>query len=150
MPSWRLSPPRWEDADQCVWDRLGGRDALELSIGASGFTSSRWTVRSNEPPTVIRVWRAECTHLDRAGKRRLLRVTESHMTGVSTPSLVIFEVRPHPWTLDWLLWHLHPKGDEDTSRHRSSFHVGKLQEVSDDKLRSYVEDVIEMRIDPFV
>lgn len=150
MLSWRFDPPRWKDADRCVWDRLGGRDALELSIGASGFTSSHQTHRSSEPSTKIKVWRAECMYLDREGKRRLLRVTESHMTGVSTPSLVILEIRPNPWTLDWLLWHLNSDGDSDTSRHRSSFHVGKLQEVSDDKLRYMVEDVLEMRINPFV
>jgi hypothetical protein len=149
MPSWRFNSPEWDDADRYVWDRLGGRESLELSIGASGFTSSRWTVRSKEPPTVIRVWRAECTYRDCGGRRRLFRVTESHMTGVSTPSLVIAEVRPSPWTLDWLLWSLNPKGDADTNRHRSSFYVGRLKEISDDGLRQLVEGVLEMRTDPF-
>jgi hypothetical protein len=72
------------------------------------------------------------------------------MTGVSTPSLVIFEVRPNPWTLDWLLWVLDPKGDQDAKRHQCTFQVGRLAELTDEKLMCMAEDVVGMRVDPFV
>lgn len=147
MPHWRFNPPRWEDADRCVWDRLGGRDALELSIGASGFVSSSCKYKSDNPPISVTVQKVVCGYREQGGKRRLLGVAESHMTGAITPSIVTIDIRPVPWTLDWLLWVLNPKGDQDTRRHRCTFHVGRLADMGDERLLGMVEDVVGMRID---
>ena len=147
MPHWRFNPPLWRDADRCVWDRLGGSDAMELGICASGFTSSACTYRSGKPPITVKVLRAQCTYRGRDGKRRLLAVVESHMTGTPTLSIVLIDIRPVTWTLEWLWWMLDPEGDADTKRHRSSFHVGRLADMADERLLGMVEDVVGMRID---
>lgn len=149
MPHWRFNPPVWRDADRCVWDRLGGRDALELGICASGFNSSSCTYRVDNPPITVRVQKAVCTYREQGGKRRILGVSESHMTGSTTPAIVIVDIRPAYWTLEWLLWILNPRGDRDTKRHRSSFHVGRLADVTDERLLYMVEDVVGMRVDPW-
>lgn len=145
MLHWRLNPPIWRDADRLVWDRLGGREALRLSICASGFTSasSRYQVS-----LTVNVLRAQCEYRDR-GKRFQLGVVESHMNSQLVSSMVMVNIRPVPWTLEWLLWMLDPKGDEDTKRHRSSFHVGRLADMTDEGLRGLVEGVMEMKVDPW-
>jgi hypothetical protein len=135
--------------DQAVWDRLGGRDTLALGIGARGFMSSQSVYRTTEIPIVIKVRQAVCTYRGRHGRKRRFRVVESHMTGTITPSLVIIDIRPAYWTLEWLAWILDPNGDADPLRHRSQFYVGRLAEMSDEKLLGQVEDVVGMRINPF-
>lgn len=151
--SLRFNPHSWPDVDREVWDRLGGRDVLSLAIGASGFRSATSTYRTGtklrDTPVVIRVRQAICVYVDRNGRRRRLRIAESHMTGTVTPSLVIIDARPAHWTWEWLLWILDPNGDADTRRHRSQFYVGRLTERTDEQLRDQVEDVIGIRIDPF-
>jgi hypothetical protein len=79
-----------------------------------------------------------------------LAVVESRMTGTPTPSIasiVLIDIRPVTWTLEWLWWMLDPEGDADTKRHRSSFHVGRLVDITDERLLGMVEDVVGMRID---
>lgn len=148
-----FNPHPWPDVDQEVWDRIGGRDALVLGIGASGFRSSLSTYRTNTKlkgsPITIRVRQAVCVYVDGQGSRRQLRIVESHMTGTVTPSLVIVDIQPAQWTWEWLLWTLDPNGDADTRRHRSQFYVGRLAERTDEQLRGQVEDVIGLSIDPW-
>lgn len=139
-------PPIWRDADQCVWDRLGGRDALKLGICASRFTSC--SSKFTSPPFAVDVLRAQCEYRDR-GKRFQLGVVESYMSGQRISSVVLVNIRPVPWTLQWLLWMLDPKGDEDTRRHRSSVHVGRLANMTDERLRDMVESVVGMSVDPW-
>jgi hypothetical protein len=98
---------------------------------------------------MVRVRQAVCVYVDRDGRRRRLRIVESHMTGSVTPSLVIVDIRPAHWTWEWLVWILDPNGDADARRHRSQFYVGRLAERDDDELLAHVEDVIGMRINPF-
>lgn len=76
-------------------------------------------------------------------------VVESNMSGQRISAVVLVDIRPVPYTLHWLLWMLDPKGDEDTRRHRSSFHVGRLADMTDERLRDMVESVVGMRIDPW-
>jgi len=71
------------------------------------------------------------------------------MSGQRISAVVLVDIRPVPYTLHWLLWMLDPKGDEDTRRHRSSFHVGRLADMTDERLRDMVESVVGMRIDPW-
>ena len=96
----------------------------------------------------MNVLRAQCEYRDR-GKRFQLGVVESHMNSQLVSSMVMVNIRPVPWTLEWLLWMLDPKGDEDTKRHRCSFHVGRLADMTDELLRDIVDSVVGMRIDPW-
>jgi hypothetical protein len=148
-----LNPHPWPDVDSEVWDRLGGRDALVLGIGAIGFGSCISTYRTSTKLTkedvTIRVRQAVCAYVDRDGRRRRLRIVESHMTGSVTPSLVIVDIQPSHWTWEWLVWALNPAGDTDTRRHRHQFYVGRLTEMSDERLAGMVEDVLGVQINPF-
>jgi hypothetical protein len=97
----------------------------------------------------VRVRQAVCTYQVSRGRKHRLRVVESHMTGSFTPSLVIVDIRPAYWTLEWLLWVLDPNRDKDSSRHRSYYTVSKLVDLTDDQLLDQVEDVIGTSINPF-
>lgn len=76
-------------------------------------------------------------------------VVESHMSDQNIHSVVLVNIRPVPWTPEWLLWKLDPKGDGDKRRHRSSFNVGRLADMTDERLLDMVESVVEMRIEPW-
>lgn len=153
MFTWGSKHRTWPDADREVWDRLGGRDALSLTIGASGFAAYSSTYRTStkllDQFVTVRVRQAVCTYQVSRGRKHRLRVVESHMTGSFTPSLVIVDIRPAYWTLEWLLWVLDPNGDKDSSRHRSYYTVSKLVDLTDDQLLDQVEDVIGTSINPF-
>lgn len=145
----RINPRIWRDADRCVWDRLGGRDALKLGICASRFMSSTSRFTSSvQPPFTVDVLRAQCEYWD-SGKRFQLGVVESDMSGQLISAVVLVDIRPVPWTLQWVLWMLDPKGDEDTRRHRSSFYFGRLADMTDERLRDMVESVVGMSVDPW-
>jgi len=96
----------------------------------------------------VNVLRAQCEYRDR-GKRFQLGVVESHMNSQLVASMVIVDIRPVPWTLGWLLWMLNPWGDRDKRWHRCSFHVGRLADMTDERLRGLVEDVMGMKVDPW-
>jgi len=139
----------WEEVDELVWDPLGGRDNLVLMVGAWGFESYETTYLfgGQTAPQSICVRSAMVNYREAGGRLRRLRVTESKMTGTVSPHLVIVEIRPVPWTWEWLWWILDPKGDQDTRRHRSRFEPGRLDAIDKAKLLAFVEDVMSMRLD---
>ena len=139
----------WEEVDELVWNQLGGRDNLVLMLGAWGFESyeTTYVFGGKGGSQSIRVRSAMVNYREGGGRSRRLRITESKMTGMVSPHLVIVEIRPVPWTWEWLLWILDPKGDQDTRRHRSRFEPGRLEGMDGTKLLAFVEDVTGMRLD---
>lgn len=84
--------PSWPQADQSIFDQLGGRPLLELLAEAEGFGSSTTKVpmpSTTEPLTLNRAW-------FNLPKGRHFLFTYSNHRGLHCVS---FENRPHPRSL---------------------------------------------------
>ena len=107
-----------------IWDRLGGRDSLELWIGAEGFVS-KWDKY------------ACCTYRGLDGCRRRLAIIQDR-TGLT------IQITPAKWTQEWFKWVL------SSDRQLRFLHsYAYLHQLTDERLVQMVEDVLEMSTNPF-
>ena len=139
----------WPEGEKRVFDRLGGRDMLRLVMGARGFRTYRYTVKSES--FIITVRCATLVYTEQvSGRSRRLRVTESHISpGSTSPSMVIIEIRPVAPSLEWLRWILDRNGDWNLDKHRTCFEVGDLGRMGEEKLLKMVEEVTQTNIKIF-
>ena len=136
----------WPEGEDKVFDRLGGRDILRLVMGARGFRTYRYTVKSESFTITVRC--ATLVYTERvSGRSRRLRVTESYMSPSSTsPSMVIIGIRPVAPSLEWLRWIMDRNGDWNIDKHRACFEVGDLERMGEEKLLKIVEEVTQTNI----
>lgn len=136
----------WPEGEEKVFDRLGGRDMLRLVMGARGFRTYRYTVKSESFTITVRC--ATLVYTESVSKRsRRLRVTESYLSpGSTSPCMVIIEIRPVAPSLEWLRWIMDRNGDWNLDKHRTCFEVGDLERMGEEKLLKMVEEVTQTDI----
>ena len=122
---------------------------LRLVMNARGFRTYQYTVKSESFNITVRC--ATLVYMETVSKRfRRLMVTESHLTpGLTSPSMVIIEIRPVAPSLEWLRWIMDRNGDWNLDKHRTWFEVGDLDGLGEEKLLKMVEKVTHTDIKIF-
>lgn len=140
LPNTNYSP--WPEAEAAVFDRLGGRDSLRLWLQARDFQSRQYIYSTEDRTISITVRYASLVYREPSGRKRRLRVTESEMGKIF---MVTLDIQPVPFSLEWLVWVLRPKGDMDSHLHRHTYEVARLDQVD---LALRVEKLIGLSLFP--